>query len=611
MRPQSDLGQRGGVAYGLLAKERAVAHWGDSVDATRWSIGPALILALVFFCFPLTLGIPLVDPDEGLHAAVAQEMVERGDWVTPRFVGQPFLDKPILFTWAQGASLALWGMSEWAVRLPGLMFGLFGCLTTGVVAGRLYDRRTGMVAAVLYTTMVLPTALSQCAAHDVALVPWVNLGILAFWEADRAAGWRAKAGLTVVAGLVVGLSCLAKGLVGVGLVGVAYGSYLLVTRRLRVGACVRGVVALCLGGLVAGGWYVAMERASPGYLYYFFVERHLLGLVTEGQRHGGRSWWYYLPILAAGTLPWCIYFPAGLRHWWASRHRPTTGDVGHDHSGASVLVLCWFVACTALLSAAGSKLVTYIWPVLPAVAILVARVWVRAMDGGLAPAARRWFAAAFWGSCLTGPLVLPAVMAAGHAMFSVSFTPVQWVVGALIGFSAWLPLAFWVKGRRGAVLWAGSLSIAAQFAVGFAWIGPVAAARYSAIDLATYLNRFDRLPDRLIVVEERIGSLVFYLRPDLRAQLKTGQFRAVRASAMHELAPVPRGGLIAVAETRADEVARYMDLDAASFRRAGRYRLYTPVQMERLQRSTANKRRGDGESPKDYAAREESSAPCG
>ena len=68
--------------------------------------------------------IPLVDPDEGLHASVAQEMVERGDWIVPRMLHQPFLDKPILYFWAVALSLKAFGMSEAAVRLPGLLFGI-------------------------------------------------------------------------------------------------------------------------------------------------------------------------------------------------------------------------------------------------------------------------------------------------------------------------------------------------------------------------------------------------------------------------------------------------------------------------------------------------------
>ena len=72
----------------------------------------AIVIAAVMFVFPLFVRFPLLDPDEGLHASIAQEMVERGDWITPRFLGQPFLDKPILYFWIQAASLRVFGSTR-------------------------------------------------------------------------------------------------------------------------------------------------------------------------------------------------------------------------------------------------------------------------------------------------------------------------------------------------------------------------------------------------------------------------------------------------------------------------------------------------------------------
>ena len=145
----------------------------------------ATVIAAVMFVFPLAIHFPLLDPDEGLHASIAQDMVERGDFVTPHFLGRPFLDKPIFYFWVQAASLRLLGANETAVRLPGLMFGLLGAVTTGLLAWRMFGRTMGLIAGILYATTILPTALSQAASHDVALVPWVNLTILLLWECRR------------------------------------------------------------------------------------------------------------------------------------------------------------------------------------------------------------------------------------------------------------------------------------------------------------------------------------------------------------------------------------------------------------------------------------------
>ena len=73
-------------------------------------------------------------------------MVEKGDWIVPRLLDEPFLDKPILYFWTIAASLKTLGMSEAAVRLPGLLFGMLGMPTTVAIAWRMLGRRTGLIA---------------------------------------------------------------------------------------------------------------------------------------------------------------------------------------------------------------------------------------------------------------------------------------------------------------------------------------------------------------------------------------------------------------------------------------------------------------------------------
>src|SRR6476646_5384327 len=104
---------------------------------------PLVLMSIVtcvvgIYLYPLALRTPLMDPDEGIHATIAQEMVERGDYVIPRFLGVPFRDKPALYSAAQALSLRTFGMNEAAVRFPGLMFALLGSLTTVLLARRMF-----------------------------------------------------------------------------------------------------------------------------------------------------------------------------------------------------------------------------------------------------------------------------------------------------------------------------------------------------------------------------------------------------------------------------------------------------------------------------------------
>src|SRR5919109_5196437 len=127
-----------------------------------------LVFVIVTLCvFPLMISAPLLDPDEGLHAAIAQEMLLRHDYVVPTFLGEPFFDKPILFFWAEALSLRMFGMNEAAVRLPPLLFGAIGIVSLALLGAAMFGVNVGLVAGIVYATMVLPVAISNVAVHDI------------------------------------------------------------------------------------------------------------------------------------------------------------------------------------------------------------------------------------------------------------------------------------------------------------------------------------------------------------------------------------------------------------------------------------------------------------
>jgi 4-amino-4-deoxy-L-arabinose transferase len=323
-------------------------------------LGFGISIAALLYLAPLLLNAPLTDPDEGLHAAISQEMVERGDFIVPRFVGRAFLDKPILFFWAQAASMRLLGMNTAAARLPGMLFALLAIATTGWLArvlfghaGRTSGTPIGWMAAGCYATMVLPFLLAQAPVHDIALVPLTNVAFGLLWRSrEPGSGVRDP----ILAGCALGLSILTKGLEGIAIVGVSFAAYLLVTRTLTRRLVLLGILVVVVAVLVALPWYLAMDAREPGYLRYYFLNRHLLGFTTETQRHGGQPWWYYLPVLIVGGLPWIVY---------VRRH------VLSDASGK--LLWIWPAASLVLLSLSNSKAVTYILPVMPAIAIVASR----------------------------------------------------------------------------------------------------------------------------------------------------------------------------------------------------------------------------------------------
>lgn len=502
---------------------------------------PRVVLALVAaaYVLPLVLPVPLMEDDEGLHAAIAIEMLERGDWTVPRLLGEPFRDKPILYFWMQAASLAAFGASEFAIRLPGTLMALAAMAATAWLGRTLIGPVVGAWAAVVYGTMLLPFAVSLSPLHDLVMVPLVALAFGVFWRLHHASTVGATVGWTIAAGVVLGLSMLGKGLTGVGLVGVGMVAWMAWTRTWSAGLVAGAAASLVIGAAIAWPWYAAMEQASPGYLAYFFLQRHVEGVTGDTQRHAGRPFWYYAPILAAGAWPWLVDLarrPFGVA------------------SAAERLLWAWLAADVVLLSAAGSKLATYVLPVFPAMAILAARHAAAPAADGVKPRA-------------AAAIVVGAMPVVGAVVLErVQGTPAAPWLGLV---AALAPLALllwsWEGARRQS--WSWPARMAAVAAASCVVIGlllrPLVAAQLTARGLAEHFNAAGAMPERLYIVDEGVGSFLFYLRPGLRQGLTPERVQRVSRFSLADVAE-REGTIVAVAAERLGGVLDLYDVPAGT-----------------------------------------------
>ena len=510
----------------------------------RLLIGAMLACLVSIYVYPLLLPTPLLDPDEGLHASISQEMAESGDFVVPRIQGEPFRDKPILYFAAQALSLQTFGMNEAAVRLPGLLFALLGVATTALLAVRMFDRSTGLLTALVSLTFVVPFALAQAAAHDVALVPWTNLLLLCWWEADRCDSLRKRLLLTLAAALFVTLALLTKGLIGVAVVSVGYVGFVLLSKQIAWPLLARFATCLLLGSALASPWFLAMEQAAPGYLWYYFIERHFSGFVSKTQQHGGAPWYYYLPVLLGGTMPWILYLGPGLWQTWLDRRQGQ-----HKKEALAVLfALCWLVGGLLFLSAAGSKLITYALPIFPAIAILAGHALKRFLQHELSATIDVAFSRIFQFACAVGCIAPVAVLlATDHFVQARSPAPAYLLV--LLASATVLAAIFLARqNRRQAAVALGSLWFALIFISMMTWPLQRVAAQYSQRTLGTQLAKQAELPQKIVLVGARVASVVFYLTPEQRQSLQPGQIVAVAQSDLDHWHAIPADTLVAITE---------------------------------------------------------------
>jgi 4-amino-4-deoxy-L-arabinose transferase-like glycosyltransferase len=570
--------------------------WGQRV----WLPVLALWLTGALFGAILCFRVPLLDPDEGLHAAIAQEMVESHDWVTPRLLGESFFDKPILFFWLQAFSLRTFGMSEWAVRLPGLLCGLLGALTTGWLAGRMFGRATGVFAGFFQATLFLPLALTQAAVHDVALVPWINLALWCCWEFERRPSLRDGGRWALGIGACLGAAMLTKGLIGAVFVLLTWGtaSLLEAWRREQQGVIYSTLpeygralyrvatapalwarisalgIALAVAAVIAAPWYALMEYRHPGYVHYYFVQRHLMGFVSESQRHGGSPWWYYLPLLALGGLPWVAYLPVGMRQAWTQRRAGwETGNAGR------LWCWCWLFSGVLFLSIARAKLLTYMLPLFPAVAMLGADIWTQWFDDRLHAQARQWLVAIWKCTTFVAPAMLPVGIAGVQLAYGISIPLGTWATIVLLSLLGFLPAWLWRRGPTLEALATAGALLGLNMLVLTGTVVPQVAARTTGRDLADLLAQESHGPPRVIFLENRVGSVTFYLPRKLRAGLRRDDFQEMKVQRyVAERTPRP-DLLLVVPEDELEDVGEHLPVHDRPFRPAGRFRVYQSMDL--------------------------------
>jgi 4-amino-4-deoxy-L-arabinose transferase-like glycosyltransferase len=402
-----------------------------------WSA--AAVAAYFLFFFRLT-SAGLVGPDEPRYAAVARAMADSGDWVTPRLWGEPWFEKPALLYWMTAAGFRLGLGEEAAPRLPvavlSVLFLAFFYWRTRAEFGESEAR---------YATAVLGTsagwvAYSHAAVFDLPLTATCGAAMLALlaWLRRGQTPW-----LAAFAGLL-GLSMLAKGLVGPVLAGLAVLAW---TARQGSGA-LRGLLrpAPALIFLaVAAPWYgLCFARNGPAFLEDFFWKHHVTRFA--GELAHNQPVWFFVPVLAVGLLPWTpLYFRA-------ARDRPWREPAGY--------FLCGWVATTVVFfSLSRDKLPGYVLPALPALAALA----------GITLARPRRLAVVLPLSALTLALlpaaaaVLPGALETGlrQALGQVRFPAPAVAAVAALAAGVW-----WAErnGRRGLAVAALALASVAGYA---------------------------------------------------------------------------------------------------------------------------------------------------
>jgi 4-amino-4-deoxy-L-arabinose transferase-like glycosyltransferase len=431
-----------------------------SVQSVRVFRHVLLVTALCLVTFFAGLGRSAIgDADEAFYAQSAREMVESGDWITPHYNYEYRFQKPVFFYWLVAAAYVVAGIGETAARFPSALAGLALALMTWAVGRRWVGPSTGVVAGAIVATSFGYFTMAHASLPDLPLAAFVTLATWALFEAgvpaadpsvpssgtaSRAPDDRTRRRWMLLAGLAIGLGMLTKGPVALVLPALVYltarlvlADGLLPTSRGWFGLRWIDVALATLVLLaVALPWFIAMADVhGVAYLRRFFVGENLERFATE-RYNGRRPLWFYAPIIIGGLAPW-----SSLMALWI----PPLGRVLRGVRRLTELewrLILWAVVPVVFYTLSVGQQPRYILPVLPPLAVLVARTLVSRLAAADAAGRRdRAVAVAITVSALAFLALAFLLFRARPLLFALS--PLQGQIGTAIIVIAALGLLGW------------------------------------------------------------------------------------------------------------------------------------------------------------------------
>ena len=442
----------------------------------------------------------LWEPDEARYAEIAREMLQSGNLIVPHLNYVAYVEKPPLLYWLTTLSFWIFGVSEFGARLPVALSAIAGILATYFFALRAFGRRHAIVAAAILATTPLYALMGQVLTTDMTLTALVTIATFSLYlHREEGGRW------CWIAYVAMGLAVMTKGPVGAA-IPIASMLLWLAWRRELSGAIAkfRAIPGLALTMLIAAPWFVAMTMREPGFFDFYFVGEHLRRVFETDYSHS-EAFYFYVPVLAIGLLPWSLLVP--FLTWRDSPRNPAR---------SFCLVAAGFTVIA--FSCASAKLIPYILPAVPPLAVLIADGLVScawpAADARAAtrPPDSRILVESGPMLALLGAGVIVAAIAAAQfrTPYVMAARPAMYAIGAILVAGGAVTASMFVARRNSAGLAAIVVTIALALIAG-GW------ARLEAEPMRSYagLSRkiAERAPDAAIICYHRyVQSLSFYNR---------------------------------------------------------------------------------------------------
>ncbi len=321
-----------------------------------------LLVILSYFCFMFGNGlISLTIPDEVFYAQTAKEMLKNHSWMTPYIFGHPQFEKPVLLYWFLKTAFLIFGLTSFAARFFPALFGMIGVVAVYFL-GRIgfKDHKKAFISGIVLMTGGLYVGLSRTVFTDLVFSVFILLSLLSFYWGYSLKNRKAPGILLFF--VFAGLATLSKGPLGLAIPFLSAAIFLFIKKDIKFLLNRYLAWGLLICGLISLPWYILMFKLyGNAFIHEFFYNDHIKRIFQA--EHIGNDTWYFYPFSMIGCIfPWSFFLAAAF--FFLPRY------IKEKDNSFQVFLVCWIAVTFVIFQAAHSKLVSYIFPLFPALALL-------------------------------------------------------------------------------------------------------------------------------------------------------------------------------------------------------------------------------------------------
>jgi 4-amino-4-deoxy-L-arabinose transferase-like glycosyltransferase len=352
----------------------------------RLSVDAIVVLVAACAFLPLVFSPPhLMDDVDAVQAQIARNMLESGDWVTARLNGIAYLEKSPLIYWIMAVSYKVFGVHDWAARLPLAFINIALCWATARFALWVFGRRAAIYSGTILATCIGIFLFTRILIPDAALTLTITLALWSMLRLlDEDEPHPSRWFFTFYISLACGL--LLKGLVAAVFPVIIGGIYLGITRQTSLRQLfqrLKPITGIAIVLVIAAPWHILATIRNPpyfdwtmhsspgeyhGFFWFYFLNEHLFRFLNirypRDYNTVPRVWFWLLHFV--WLFPFSLTLPIALRRGFVRRSDLTTRS-----SRTRLLALVWilFILCFFTLSTTQEY---YSLPIYPALAMLLA-----------------------------------------------------------------------------------------------------------------------------------------------------------------------------------------------------------------------------------------------